>query len=68
VRHQRRRADAEHLRRREHDEHQIAAQSDRSDGVGAQSSDPIEVDEYVEGLKHHAHQHEAGGLEQMPGE
>ena len=36
--------------------------------VSAQTSDPVEIDEDVKGLKHHAHQHEAGGLQQMPGE
>ena len=48
VRDQRRRADAEHLRGRQHEEHQIAADGDCRDRIGAETSDPIQIDQHVQ--------------------
>ena len=66
VRDERRRADAEHLRHREHDEHQVAGDADGGDGLRAEAADPVQIDQEVQRLEDHRHEHEAGGLEQMP--
>ena len=68
VRDERRRADAEHLRGGQHDEHQVAADADGGDRFGAQPADPVEIDEDVERLEDHADQHVAGRFQEMAGE
>ena len=61
-------ADAEHLRHRQHDEHQVAADADRRHRFLAEATHPVEIDQEVEGLEQHGHQHEAGGAQQVPGD
>ena len=68
VRHQRRRADAQHLGDRDHHERKIAAEANRADRVGAEASHPEQIDQDVERLEDHADEHEAGRLEEMSGE
>ncbi len=68
MRHHRRRPDAEHLRDREHEKRQVGADADRRHGVGAQAPDPEQIDQHVQRLEDHAHEHEAGGLDQVAGE
>ena len=58
-------ADAQHLRRRQHDEQQVAADADSRNGLGPEPSHPVEVHQHVQRLKQHRHQHVAGGLQQM---
>ena len=36
-----------------HDEHQVAADGDGGDSVGAETSDPVQIDQHVERLKDH---------------
>jgi hypothetical protein len=68
VGHHRRRADAEHLRHRQDDERQIAGDRHARDGLLAEPADPVQIDEEVQRLKDHRHQHETGGLQQMSGD
>jgi hypothetical protein len=68
VRHDGRRADAEHLCQGEHNKRKVAGYSNGGDRVRAESADPIEVDQEIQRLEDHRHEHEARGLQQMPGE
>ena len=68
VRDERRRANAEHLRGREDDEGEIAADADCRHCRGAQTADPVQIDKDVKRLKDHADQHEAGRSQKMPGQ
>ncbi len=61
-------ADAEHLREGEHDEGEVAGDADGGDGGGAKATHPVEVDQEVEGLKQHGHEHEARGFQQVAGD
>ena len=65
MRDQRGRADPEHLRERQDQEHQVPADPDRCHRLLAQATHPVEVHQVVEGLEEHRDQHEAGGLEQV---
>ena len=58
-------ADRKHLRNREDDEGQVAGDAYAGDGFSSEAADPVEVDEEVQGLENHRHQHEAGGLQKM---
>lgn len=58
-------AHAEHLRQGEDDEGEIAGDGDGGDGRGAEAAHPVQVDEEVEGLRDHRHEHEARGLQQV---
>ena len=59
VRHERRRADAQHLRDGEDDEREVAGDADAGHGLLSQPSDPVQIDEEVERLEDHRHQHVA---------
>ena len=65
VRHQRRRADAEHLGSGEDQEEQVAADPDGGHGLGAEAADPVEIHQHIQRLEEHRHQHVAGGLQQV---
>jgi hypothetical protein len=65
VRDHGRRADAEHLGEGEDDETEIARNANGGNGFGAESADPVQVDEKVQCLKDHGDEHEARGLQQM---
>src|SRR5439155_24218281 len=52
----------------ERDESEVAGNAHGGDRLRPQSAYPIQVDQEVERLKDHRDQHEAGGLEQMPGD
>ncbi len=66
MRHQRGDADAEHLRDGEHDERQVPGDRHAGDRLLAEPADPVEIDQEVQRLKDHGHQHEAGRFQQMP--
>ena len=68
VRHGGRRADAEHLGQGKHDEGGVAGYCNGGDRVRAESANPVEVDQEIQRLEDHRHEHEARGLQQMPGE
>ena len=65
VRDDGRRADAEHLGQGEDDEGQIADDADRRDRLGSEPADPVEVDQEVQGLEKHRHEHEAHSRKQV---
>jgi hypothetical protein len=58
-------SDAKHLRHCENDERKVAGDTDSSDCIGAESPNPVQVDEEVQSLKYHRHEHEAHGFQQM---
>ena len=68
VRHGGRRADAEHLCKGEHDKGEVPCYSNGCDSVRAEPANPIEVDEEIQRLEDHRHEHEARGLQQMSAE
>ena len=68
VRHDGRRADAEHLCQGEHDKGEVAGYCNGGDRVRAEPADPVQVDQEIQRLEDHRHEHEARGLQQMPGE
>ena len=51
MRHDRSRVHAEHLREREDEEADVARDPHRSDGVGAEPSHPVQIDQEVQRLK-----------------
>src|SRR4029079_15649875 len=65
MRHEGGNADAEHLGDREHDKRPVAGNANPGNRLFPESSDPVQIDEEIEGLKHHRHEHEAGGLQEM---
>ncbi len=65
MRHKRRDADAQHLRNRQNDECEIPGNADARDRFLPQPPDPVQVDEKIQRLKHHRHEHEARRLEEM---
>src|SRR5512141_1793657 len=67
VRHERSRADAEHLCEREDDERDVAGNCNSGDGIGAESTNPVKVYQEVESLHDHGHEHVARGLEEVAG-
>ncbi|MEJ7758583.1 MAG: hypothetical protein WKF55_03200 [Gemmatimonadaceae bacterium] len=65
VRHHRCRTDAEHPRQREHDERQIAGNAHRRDRIRPESPHPVEIDQEIQRLKRHRHEHEARRFQEM---
>jgi hypothetical protein len=61
-------ADAQHLCCPEDEEHEVPADGDRRDRLGAKTANPVKVHQHIERLEDHTDQHEAGGLEKVTGE
>src|ERR1041385_426610 len=65
MRNHRRRADTECLGEREHEHHQISRDSDGSDCLFAERSDPVKVREQIKSLHHLADRHERRHVQQV---
>jgi len=65
MRHQRGGADGQHLRNRDHDERQVSREADGGDRIRAEPAHPEKIDQYIERLEDHAHEHEARGFQEM---
>jgi len=66
MRHQRHGADAEHLRKREHDEHRGAGRADTGERRVAQLRDEVEVHDVIQRLQEHARGDRRRHADQLP--